>query len=96
MTDNKTIYYRAIKLFGVNLQKTIAIEEMSELIKEICKDTRSKTYPLVPVASEIADVEIMIEQLKIIYNCADLVKEIKRNKIQRLAERIDTILKDQR
>ena len=35
-------YKQAIDTYGVRAQKLMAIEEMSELTKEICKDFRGK------------------------------------------------------
>lgn len=58
---------KAIEVYGENMQKVVAIEECSELIKEFCKRLRGQDNKL-HIAEEIADVEIMLEQLKIIYN----------------------------
>jgi hypothetical protein len=70
----KNIYEEAVNAFGSDLQKVIAIEELSELIKALTKEIRMKsvyktgTYPFIlNIAEEIADVEIMLSQLKIIY-----------------------------
>lgn len=79
---------QAIKEFGQCNQKIKAIEEMSELIKEICKEKVGETK-LKNIVDEIADVEIMIEQLKIIYDAIELVDERKKYKINRLKERIE-------
>ena len=37
-----TIFEEAIETYGADLQKQVAIEEMAELTKEICKDFREK------------------------------------------------------
>ena len=37
MTDTGKLYWSAIKTFGVDLQLAVAIEEMAELTKELCK-----------------------------------------------------------
>lgn len=78
----------AIKKYGPEMQKTVAVEEMSELIKEICKDKRGNDNYL-PISEEIADVEIMLEQLKLIYNVGPLVEVQKQNKLKRLQERLN-------
>ena len=57
------IYERAIKKFGAENQKRIAQEELSELIQAISKDCRNKKHN---VEEEIADVEIMLNQLKLL------------------------------
>ena len=89
---DKVILQDAIATYGPELQKTVAIEEMSELQKEICKDLRGNMSAL-HMAEEIADVEIMLEQLKIMYNNEKLVEVYKHRKLERLKERIDQVYK---
>ena len=71
----------AIRTFGEKAQEDVAIEECSELIQAISHKHRGREHN---IAEEIADVEIMLEQLKIINNCAEEVAEIHKQKIQRL------------
>ena len=78
---------RAINKYGPTIQKTVAIEEMSELTKEIVKDIRDMPCRLA-IAEEIADVEIMLEQLKIIYEAHEAVEQFKASKINRLNQRM--------
>lgn len=78
---------QAIKKYGPTMQKTVAIEEMSELIKELVKDIRDMPCKLA-IAEEIADVEIMLEQLKIIYEAYEHVESFKISKVNRLYKRI--------
>ena len=74
------------------MQTDVAIEEMSELTKAIIKyrrktfDNKARTLDMEHIAEEIADVEIMMEQLKIIYNCHDLVSKFKEEKKLRLTK----------
>ena len=77
------IYTEAIKTFGALPQMVVAIEECSELQKEIVKIIRKKG-DLTNLAEEIADVEIMLEQLKLIFTVHDKVIEQKGRKIERL------------
>lgn len=78
------IIYLAMYTFGFDNQKNVAIEEMSELIKEICKDKRGLT-DREHLLEELVDVEIMIEQLKKIYMFSDdEVREMTSQKIKRL------------
>ena len=79
---------RAIRTYGEDAQKAVAIEEMAELQKEICKDLRGGGHPD-HIAEEIADVEIMLEQLKIMYECQTDVQQWIYRKLQRLKERMD-------
>ena len=71
----------AIRTFGEKAQEDVAIEECSELIQAISHKHRGREHN---IPEEIADVEIMLEQLKIINNCAKEVAEIHKQKIERL------------
>lgn len=55
-------YKKAIETYGEKAQKLMAIEEMSELTKEICKDFRGKLNRE-HLIEEIIDVIITIDQL---------------------------------
>ena len=61
--NKEKIYKKAIGKYGVAAQLDMVIEEMSELTKEICKIKRGKGNYM-NLVEEIADVEIMLEQLK--------------------------------
>ena len=80
MTE-KEIFIDAIRVFGEKEQEEVAIEEMAELIQAITHKHRGREHN---IAEEIADVEIMLEQLKIINNCANEVEKIRRAKVLRL------------
>lgn len=83
-----TILEKAIETYGADLQKQVAIEEMAELTKEICKDFRGKDNKD-NIIEEIADVDIMLTQLMIIYNIKPYeLDEVKTNKLVRLNERL--------
>ena len=84
---NKQILYSAVDTYGKDAQTKMAIEEMSELMKELCKNYRGKQN-INEIAEEIADVEIMLEQLKIIFECSLDVIRWKEQKMQRLEERL--------
>lgn len=78
-----SVYDRIIVNNGYVLQKIVAIEELSELQKEITKDLRGNANDE-HIAEEMADVEIMLEQLKIMYDNNDNVKRYKELKISRI------------
>lgn len=78
---------QAIKQHGAPTQTIKAIEEMSELQKELCKHLADKNN-VSEIAEEIADVEIMLTQMKLIFGCAFEVIEWKKKKIDRLADRL--------
>lgn len=87
--EKEQLYKKAIEKWGKELQITLAIEEMSELQKELCKYLRGDRNRSA-ILEEITDVEIMIEQIKIILNVDELnIKELKEYKINRLKKRIE-------
>ena len=81
------IYKEAIEFFGMESQKIMVIEEMSELTKELCKELRNRG-DVSHIAEELADVEITLAQLKMIYNIHQAVEEQKNFKLKRLADSI--------
>lgn len=85
---DREVLLEAIDRFGPVLQMIVAMEEMAELQKEISKAIRLKLN-LRNLAEEIADVEIMLAQLKLIYSCEDKVDEWKRSKLDRLKKRLE-------
>lgn len=88
----RNILQRAIDVFGSEHQQLIAIEEMSELQKELCKRYRgmgSRDH----IIEEIADVQIMLDQLMLIFGCRDEVKNWMTLKMLRLEDRIDDFKK---
>ena len=88
--QQNTIFNQAIDFFGFESQKIMAIEEMSELTKELTKELRNRGN-VENIADELADVEIMLAQLKIIYNIHDLVEQHKDFKLNRLAASIEKL-----
>jgi hypothetical protein len=84
----KDIYNKAKATWGIDAQVTKAIEELSELQKELCKFLLEDGN-MAHIAEEMADVKIMVEQLELILECKDKVKEFKKAKIQRLSDRLD-------
>ena len=82
------ILNKAIAVYGIEAQENVAIEELSELIQVICHTHRCRVNN---IAEEIADCEIMLEQLKIINNCSDDVEKIKTEKLDRLCQRLSKV-----
>ena len=66
MTE-KDLYERALRVWGKQPQMLQAIEEMSELTKEILKNVARGKDNLNELIEEAADVEIMLGQLKCCY-----------------------------
>lgn len=86
MTE-KQIYNRAIEKWGEDAQILMVFEEMSELQKELCKNWRGKDNAE-QIAEEVADVEIVLAQLKMIYGIADMVSHFREEKLMRLEARL--------
>ena len=85
--DRKAVYESALSAWGRVMQSIVAIEEQAELIKEICKELRGQGN-VYNMAEETADVSIMLEQLRLMYDLdADVEMHMER-KIQRLQERL--------
>ena len=84
------IYNEAIEFFGNTSQKIKVIEEMSELTKELCKELRDRGN-IENIADELADVEITLAQLKIIYDIHDLVEQHKDFKLHRFAKNMSEL-----
>lgn len=78
--------------YGYQHQRKKLIEEMAELTVEICHldergdynnyEHRQKVY------EEIADVEIVLEQIKYLLNCNDEVEVLKQYKVDRQLKRM--------
>jgi len=83
-TENKSIYYDAAKKWGEPIQKVMAMEEFSELIKGISKNLRNgdKEYMI----EGMADSMIMMEQLFCMLESKDRqkIKEVYNKKINNL------------
>ena len=77
----------AMSTYGPTLQKIVCLEEMSELTKEISKDIRGKGN-LKNIVEELADVEIMVEQMIRYYDVNDSVRGAKDSKLERLRRRL--------
>lgn len=85
--SKEDIYIGALAKWGAELQTVMVFEEMSELQKELSKNLRGKNN-IENIAEEIADVEIMLEQMKILFNINEEVEEMKKYKIKRLEKRL--------
>ena len=87
--DYLQVMIDVIKHNGYKMQTMVAIEEMSELTKELVKFMRGEANTDA-IAEEIADVEIMLHQLKIIYGIKDeVIEKHKIIKLNRLKERME-------
>lgn len=76
------LYRKAQEKWGTNSQIAMIMEECCELIIALLGTNSESIY------EEMADVEIMLEQLKVTFGCRDLVKFQKLVKLKRLKERL--------
>lgn len=90
MTAEKLeVLRQAIDTYGHNSQMNKTIEELAEcaiellvIVKQICKMRNLEEVDLDPLAEEIADSEIMLEQTKLMF---DITQDVERYKIKKLA-----------
>ena len=81
------LYRLAIDRYGVAAQCVVAVEELSELQKEICKQLRDGG-DLNALAEEIADAKIMIEQVIKAFGIKQEAEAWRRLKLERLERRL--------
>lgn len=86
--ERNKIYKQAIETYGINMQSIIAIEEMAELIKEICKWFRGKA-DINAIAEESADVSIVLEQLQLIHDIKSGMNRYREEKLERLEHQLE-------
>lgn len=84
------LYAAAVKKYGKPSQLIMCMEEMAELTKELSKSIRGADNSAA-IAEEMADVEIMLEQLRLIYRNRSEVDTIKADKLRRLAYRLEEV-----
>lgn len=87
MEGRKKVYEEALSKWGGHNQLVVAIEEMSELQKEICKYFR-KEWNDQDLIEEVADVSIMLEQIILMFDIEDDVQKVIQEKIHRLKRRL--------
>ena len=85
--DFKDVYKKFDEKYGLHSQMQQCIEEMSELIKELCKYERNigtdkESATIDAIKEEIADVLNMVEQLEYCFGEQD-VENIRTQKIER-------------
>lgn len=88
MIKNNNNIKQMINNFGINVSKIVAIEELSELQKELCKDLRGNDKRK-EIKEEICDVYICLQMLKDIYNFSE--EEIKEEYDRKMTRNINRI-----
>lgn len=84
----KYLYEKALAHYGPEAQIKMLYEEMAELQLAVCKHGRGADN-LDNIAEEIADVGIMLDQMRLLFNVETRSRAIKDEKVARLAERMD-------
>lgn len=82
------VYRRAIQENGAATQLVVAIEELSEVTKELCKQMRG-LGDLDALAEEIADATIVLEEMRLLFNINNRVSACMDSKVKRLNDRLD-------
>lgn len=80
-------YSEAVRTYGKQSQLIMAMEEMAELTKELSKNIRGAKNTSA-ISEEMADVEIMLEQLKVIFGNRSEVDRVRCEKLDRLIVRL--------
>ena len=85
--ERRALLDRAITTYGASAQMDMAVEEMAELTKALCKIKRAQagcevTAAIGNVIEEMADVQIMLDQLRIIFHRS--TEEVEEAKLERL------------
>lgn len=82
----RDLYKKLVELNGEDHQRSVAVGELGELVNALSKHLRNKGVNM-KTCEEIADVEICLEQLKMMHDPENIrVPMFKRFKLARLAE----------
>lgn len=85
----ENILLQAIAEYGAEAQTDMMIEEMSELTKALLKHRRKESKETLDnILEEIADVQIMLDQMKLIHDDGKATDEYHDAKLLRLAARL--------
>ena len=84
------ILQAALANYGPDMQKIVAIEELSELQKELCKSLRCADN-VGQIAEEIAAVQIMLDQTVMLFGCSEETEKWRADKIERLKIRMASV-----
>ncbi|STQ75517.1 hypothetical protein [Grimontia hollisae] len=82
------VYRHALEHWGAAAQVSMAMGEYGELIAELNRLFTQNKSTVEAVASEVADVEIMMSQLRLVVG-SDIVESIKQEKLARLKAILD-------
>jgi len=83
----REVFVRALEAYGPKKQIDKALEEMAELQVELCHYLDGRP-DYAGIATEIADVGILLDQMTLLFQCGGKVQQERMRKVQRLEERI--------
>lgn len=85
----------AIRMWGRELQMIVAVEELSELQKALCKRLRAEDADVGTrarmedsICEEIADCYIMLQQMELLFDADGAVADWEVRKLERLEKRV--------
>ena len=81
------IYCAALDKNGMEEQRWHTVEELTEMLVALCH-IRRRHDSIPHLAEEIADAQIMLEQMALLYGCAELVEQYRAQKLLYLANKI--------
>ena len=87
-SERAEVYRATFDRYKSENQLIVAVEELSELQKELCKVLRGEGNSEA-LAEEMADVTIMMEQLRLLFDMDERIGEVMDRKIMRLASIVD-------
>ncbi len=95
VTKETEIYRAAVKEFGGAHQTLKAIEELAELQRALARDYSGEGMKTdLHVCEEIADVEIMLNQLRLIFDPKE-IDDWKDSKLERLARMVGVEIEEE-
>lgn len=83
--NEQELYIEAIRQWGAEAQLAMVVEECAELITAVLHCLRGRNAN---VPEEIADVEIMLGQLRLMFD-PNLIDQHKTAKLKRLRKRLE-------
>ena len=85
--EERAVFQKALDTWGGDAQILCLLEEMAELQDALCKHKRGRRTTD-DIAEEIADVEIMLNQMKLYFRVEEEVKAQRARKVGRVEERL--------
>lgn len=91
LEKRKELYQKALKLWGPTAQVFMLMEEIGELMQAVSKYYRKPSAENKEhLAEEIADVEIMLEQMRVVLDVKEKdIQKQKKHKLDRLLIRVN-------